>query len=230
MPDSAGAKIRHGEMLASTEGAVPSPQAIFVDQPPNSTIPRHYHENAQFQVFIAGRAVFGGHQVRPIAVHYASHQTVYGPIVAGPEGLIYLTLRPVTEHGAHWWPTERPDARRRTPRMQMTEQGGEAALSELSKLKTAQVETVIAPAANGLASWIVRTPPGGTAVLPTQPGGAGQFLLVTGGTMSIANDNHSRFSVLWVDPNEPLGAITAGEQGLELVVAQFPREALDCSR
>jgi hypothetical protein len=226
MPDNGGAIIRHSEMLASIKGLIPSPQAIFVDQPPNSTIPRHYHNNAQFQVFIAGSATLGGHKVRPVAVHYATRQTVYGPIVAGADGLVYLTLRPVSEQGAHWWPTERPDVRRFIRRMQITEQGAET-LTELAELTTAQIEIVIAPAVNGLGSWIVRTPPGGATLLPTHPGGAGSFLLITGGTMSIAGNDHQRHAVIWVGPNESPGAITAGAQGLELIVTQFPREALD---
>jgi hypothetical protein len=227
MPDTGGAVIRYGYMLAAPEGAPPSPQAIFVDQPPNSTIPMHFHDNAQFQVVVAGSAKFGNHDVKPIAVHYAAHQTVYGPIIAGKDGLVYLTLRPFTEEGAHWWPGERPDSKRASARLQLTEQGGEAALSELRKLSQAATELVIPPDDTGLASWIMRVPPGQSAQAPTHVGGGGQFLVVTAGSMVFRDRSHKRMALVWLGPDEQLGQARAGGDGLELVITQFPQVALN---
>jgi hypothetical protein len=227
MPDTGGAVIRYGYMLAAPDGGPPSPQAIFVDQPPNSTIPMHFHDNAQFQVVVAGSAKFGGHDVQPIAVHYAAHQTVYGPIIAGHDGLVYLTLRPFTEEGAHWGPNERPDSNRTTARMQLTEQGHEAALSELRTLKAVGAELVIPPDETGLASWIMRLPPGQSAKAPTHVGGGGQFLVVTAGSMVFRDRSHARMTLIWLGPEEHLGTAVAGPDGLELVITQFPKAALN---
>lgn len=226
MPDNGGAVIRFGDMLVSAEGALPSPHAIFVDQPANATIPPHYHNNAQYQIVIRGSGRLGTHAIRPIAVHYAAGQTVYGPIVAGPDGLVYLTLRAVTEFGAHWWPASRAEVRRRTRKWQLTEQADEAGQSKVMALAAVAVETVIAPQDSGLATWIVRAPPGSTLTLPSHPGGAGQFLVVTTGAMSMAGEWHQGLSTVWVNPDEQGAVVQASPSGLEVVVAQFPREAL----
>jgi hypothetical protein len=227
MPDAEAAIIRFGDMIVSNEGERPSPQAIYVDQPPNSTIPRHYHDNAQFQVVIGGSGTLGHEALQPIAVHYAAHQTVYGPIVSGRNGLVYLTLRAVTETGAHWWPKSRDHLRKGVRRWQVTRQGGAVRMSDLAKLEAALVETVIEPHKSGMGAWVLRLPPGGAATLPVHAGSAGQFHFVTRGTLRFASASYERSSIVWVDPEDAITEVGAGEEGLELVVTQFPRDALD---
>lgn len=226
MPDSGNAVIRFGYMMASSDKTGLSPQAIFVDQPPNSTIPRHFHDNAQYQIFIAGSARMANHDVQPIAVHYAAHQTVYGPIVAGPEGLVYLTLRPNTEHGAFWWPVDRGHMSRTAARVQLTKQGMPTDASRLVGLVEPEIETLIAPAENGLASWIVRIPAGETLTLPSNAGG-GRFLLVTAGSMFLQKEEHIALSIIWVGRDEICEDVRAGDGGAEVVIAQFPVDALN---
>ena len=50
------------------------------------------------------------HPLGLVTVHYSSPEAGYGPIVAGPEGLEYLTLRRVSEQGAFYLPDEREAA------------------------------------------------------------------------------------------------------------------------
>jgi hypothetical protein len=136
-------------------------------------------------------------------------------------------LRPFTEEGAHWWPNERPDALRKTARLQLTEQGGEAALSELRNLTQTGTEVVIRPDEAEWVSWIMRLPPGGRADAPSHPGGGGQFLVVTAGSLIFRDQSHGQMALIWLGPDEHLGAAVAGEDGLELVIAQFPRADLN---
>ena len=58
-----------------------------------------FHIVDQFQVFIAGSGTIGRDQVHLVTVHYADHHTGYGPLIAGAQGLSYLTLRSKTDAG-----------------------------------------------------------------------------------------------------------------------------------
>src|SRR5690606_27671827 len=83
----------HTDLITSGEGDR-APHALVVDQPPEAVIPTHFHAIDQFQVFIAGGGPIGRKPIEPVTVHYTNAHTGYRPIIAGPEGLKYLTLRP----------------------------------------------------------------------------------------------------------------------------------------
>jgi hypothetical protein len=82
------------------------PQSYLIRQLPNITNPLHFHTQNQFQVFIEGSGSFGRHEVLPYVVHYAGAYTGYGPIIAGDEGLQYLTLRSSRDLGAKFLPAQ----------------------------------------------------------------------------------------------------------------------------
>ena len=82
------------------------PQSYLIKQLPNITNPLHFHSQNQFQVFIEGSGSFGRHEVLPYVVHYAGAYTGYGPIIAGDEGLQYLTLRSSRDLGAKFLPAQ----------------------------------------------------------------------------------------------------------------------------
>lgn len=228
LANEAGEQIGAGDILVSQEGEFPSPHAIYTGQPGRLRIPPHYHDNAQFQIFVEGDAMFGSRPLRPLTVHYATHQTGYGPIVSGPQGLIYITLRLGTEFGAHY--ADRPEERARMnpaiPRRQITQEVGAIGPGALQGLKEAQVTNALGPEPGGLAAWVVRLPPGATLPAPVHAGGAGQFCTVTGGSMLVDGRQCERHAVVWVGPEEDGFSLCAGEHGLEVVVCQFPREAL----
>ena len=56
-------------------------------------------EQNQFQLFVDGQGTIGPEQIRPITVHYAGAYTGYGPIMSGPQGLKYFTIRSAFESG-----------------------------------------------------------------------------------------------------------------------------------
>ena len=81
-----------------------SPTVFLVEQPPNSVLAPHFHAQNQFQVVKDGSGTLGPHAVGPGSVHYAGAFTGYGPLVAGPAGLSYFTIRAVYETGANFLP------------------------------------------------------------------------------------------------------------------------------
>lgn len=81
-----------------------SPNAYRVCQMPGAELRPHYHQADQFQLFVAGSGRIGTHAVAAVTVHFASAHSPYGPIVAGPCGMEYLTLRRRFDPGAQWMP------------------------------------------------------------------------------------------------------------------------------
>ena len=226
--NEAGEPVGAGDILVSELGKMPSPHSIYTRQPANFRIPPHYHDNAQFQVFVEGGATFGSRSIRPLTVHFATHQTGYGPIVSGDQGLIYITLRMATEFGAHLVdkPEERERMNPRIRRRQITHDVAPLAPGALQALAASQVVVALEPEPNGLAAWVMRLPPSATLDVPKHAGGAGQFHIVTAGSMIVDGETYGRHASAWVGPEETGFILRAGDQGLEVVVCQFPREAL----
>ena len=79
--------------LADLGGAKSLPQAYLVEQRAAATIPPHFHDSDQFQVFVAGKVAFGKKPVHSLSLHYAGYHTPYGPIVTKDQGANYFTLR-----------------------------------------------------------------------------------------------------------------------------------------
>jgi hypothetical protein len=227
LANDAGEQVGAGDVVLPDPAAALCPHSIYTRQPARLRIPAHYHDNAQFQIFISGSAQFGAKPIRPVTIHYATHQTGYGPIVSGDDGLGYITVRLHAEFGAHY--ADRPEERARMnpviPRRQLTQVMGAMTGEALRALREPQVEAAIAAEPGGLAAWLVRVPPGGELEAPEHPGGAGRFCVVTQGTIEASGRTGDACTSVWTDANESF-TLRAGEQGLEVAVCQFPRDAL----
>jgi hypothetical protein len=210
-------------ILKNDEAARPSPHAFLIEQSPGSEVRAHFHHNAEFQVMVAGSGRLGRHPVGPLIVHYAGQQTGYGPIIAGDSGLSYITLRAVTEFGAWFLPEMGPSVDRRIPKGQTTSPQVDAV--DLAGIVAPQLMTMVDPKPSGLAAWLMRLPPGGSARAPEHAGGAGRFYLVTGGRMRHGGELLGRWSCAWSAADEVLFDVVAGSEGLECLVLQFPAKA-----
>src|SRR4051812_16069711 len=73
--------------------ATPRGQGVLVGKDPHFQLSPHYPLQHQSRGVVEGRGTLGKHAIEPFASHYASAESGYGPIVAGPEGLSYFTLR-----------------------------------------------------------------------------------------------------------------------------------------
>ena len=72
--------------LADLGGDKNLPQAYLVEQPADATVPPHFHDSDQFQVFVSGKVMFGKKAVHSPSLHYAEGHTPYGPIVTEDQG------------------------------------------------------------------------------------------------------------------------------------------------
>ena len=74
---------------------------------PHTVLRAHFHDVAQFQVFVAGSGHLGKQPIEPMTVFYTDPFTSYGPIVAGEQGITFFTLRADHDAGVRWMPEER---------------------------------------------------------------------------------------------------------------------------
>jgi mannose-6-phosphate isomerase-like protein (cupin superfamily) len=90
-----------------TADGLAEPQAFHVEMGEACSLDVHFHELEQFQVMVSGAGRLGRHEVQAGAVHYTDAHTPYGPIVAGPPGLGYLTLRRESDTRTLYMPASR---------------------------------------------------------------------------------------------------------------------------
>ncbi len=217
------------DFIETADSRGPVAQAYLVEQNPNWVTPPHFHFEHQFQIVTAGAGAIGRHAVGPLAVHYASPQTGYGPIIAGPEGVSYLTLRARADTGA--WYLHNPEQRARMSRDVKKHQehaipGSALSAEALRSLPAATTEELIAPLENGLAAHLVRLPPGQLLTLPSPHSHGGRFYVATAGSMHVAGKELPALATVFASCGEP-SSIASGSGGLEVLVLQFPREAVE---
>ncbi len=199
----------------------PAPQAYLVHQQPGWVFKTHYHLEEQFQVFVGGDGRIGSHELAPTMVHYASREAGYGPLVAGDDGLSYFTLRAITDTGL--WPLPESRDQMVTGLRKRQETVGPLAALE----PDAQAHVIIEPDASGLAAWTLHAEPGASVRAPASScADGGRFYVVVQGALVHEQRALPRHACIFATPDEPALAFQAGDEGVELLVLQFPASAL----
>lgn len=197
------------------------PQAYLVEQPPGSTIPAHYHDTDQYQVFINGSAMFGKKPIGPLTVHFAGGHTPYGPILTQQEATHFFTLR------AHWDGGGKPMPENR-PNLQPVRRIYRLARELHCDPSVSPSEDVIPTEADGLGSTIFYLQANEQATLDLPMVGGGQYALVLGGAVMHHGDLLATHSCLYRFPHEDAISVMAGSDGATVLLLQFPqREPLD---
>lgn len=214
-------------LVRSDSADEPTPQAFLVEQRPHWKLQAHFHMRHQFQVVVRGGGLLGRHAVEPYAIHYASAHSGYGPLLAGDEGLAYLTLRAVSDTAAWYLPDERAQLKLRIPKQQLHAAPSSTLPQEqLRGLAGPQLETLIAQDAGGLAAWLLRLPAEDRAPAPAgAQAGGGRFYVVMKGSLQVAGDELEGLAAIFVGRDDTLD-LQAGAQGAEVLVLQFPAVAL----
>jgi hypothetical protein len=199
------------------------PMAYLVEQAANSTVEPHFHQVEQFQLFIGGSGRIGTHLLAGVTLHYAGSHSPYGPIVAGPDGIQYLTLRRSWDPGAQWMPQAAQALRAIEGRRQVawTSQplplcADPAALQGASRID-------LHAAQPGEAGACLRRAGSGAAVEAGEEGaGRDRFWYVVGGSLRMGEEGElPAGSCVYLGRGEsPAACAAAG--GVELVEVQFP--------
>lgn len=203
-----------------------SPTVALIEQPPNSVLVPHFHRQNQFQLFVDGSGSIGPSALSPLTIHYAGAYTGYGPVVAGPEGIKYFTMRSVCETGL----VPISDAREKMLRgPKRHAQCGPIDISSeavLLALTDAQTEAVIPLADDGLGAEVIHLP-GALKLLPQRlAASAGFFLVVLAGTLIYADAQLGALENVFVSADEVLPVFFAGKEGLQVLVLHLPRKEL----
>lgn len=208
--------------------AAPDPQAFRLDLNAHQKLDSHFHIVDQFQVFIAGSGTIGRDTVHLVTVHYADHHTGYGPLIASEQGLSYLTLRSKTDAGLVYLTT--PNVReklRPTKRRHRTSDPVALSIEPVLRNRTElTVDTVLEeqPGDDGMNVKIFRFGPNMTAQTPDPSLGGGQYLIVLNGSLIHEGQSYKPYSLIFLQSEDTTPTLLAGEDGLELMVTQFPLE------
>jgi hypothetical protein len=201
------------------------PQAHWLESiAEGATIPPHFHVVDQFQVFTAGDGQFGRHELRPLDVQYADHFTPYGPIVAGPQGFHFMTIRATPDpDGGHYMPESHSF---------MVDAGMKPGRSFVVHVPVPELATIKAPALrslrmyeDGLAVQRIDLPPHASLTGPDPAESNGQHFMVVGGRVLHDARLHPDRSLLFVTADEPALTLTAGDEGASVLVMCFPRRS-----
>lgn len=209
--------LAQGANVADLSVGPAGPMAYLVEQEANSVVEPHFHEVPQFQLFVGGSGLIGTHRVEGVTIHYAGPHSPYGPIVAGPQGIQYVTLRCNWDRGAQWMPGASAVLRSLPGRKHV------AFTSEpLQREAAARVQPVLDPdSSGGAGAWLMQVD--GGQPLPEVPRGKDAFLYLLSGSASGEGFELAADSCLFSPAREPVGALVAGPRGAEAVCVQFPR-------
>ena len=207
-----------------------SPMAFLVEQDADSVLNPHFHKADQFQIFVRGDGKMASHEITGVCIQYTGYCTSYGPIIAGPDGLDYFTLRNNYLAKAYFMPGAREELRTERKEHQEFEHRevfGDVAAprseAELLKVTSVEASTVIEKTADGLGTWRYFIPPGQSATGPSPRDGGGQFWMVLSGELEDAKEGTMpKSSCVFVSPEEAPYVAKAGSKGLDIIVAQFP--------
>jgi hypothetical protein len=212
--------LAQGRTLADAAAAAAGePMAYLVEQAPGDTVDAHFHQVDQFQVFLGGSGRIGTHALHGVTVHYAAACSPYGPIVAGPDGVSYLTLRCDWDPGAQWMPGAAAALRGMKTRRHATFTSPPLQRCDDLSAVTGVAARVVMPSEHGGAgAWLVQAGPKSTVCIDAA--GSSSFCVVLAGSLCLGDEEFGSRSCLFLQAGESLSA-TAGAAGVELVRVQF---------
>ncbi|GAB7541161.1 hypothetical protein [Cupriavidus sp. 8B] len=221
-----GFSFHRSEWMQTGSDPQLSPTVFLVEQPAHSVLPAHFHTQNQFQVFKQGSGSLGSRAVGPGSVHYAGAFTGYGPLVAGPQGLSYFTIRAAFETGANFLPVARDKLRRGPKRHAHGPTHEPRTIEQLRALKAPVRAELIGADGNEPEAFALQLPPFSEVNVPAARG-SGQFQLVLAGELSAPECRLQEWESRFMSTGEHGGACRAGPDGLHLLVLQMPAMAAE---
>lgn len=210
------------QWMTTSEDPKLSPTVFLIEQLENTVLAAHFHLQNQFQLFVEGTGKIGGHEIAPITVHYAGAFTGYGPLVAGPEGLKYFTLRPVFEQGG--LPVKGAGGKMRKGPKRGAEVGPVKVptVEDLAGQDEVVQDDLIPLADDGLRVVLTTLPP--HTAFEEIDGGAsqGRFLVVAQGSVIHAGQELTQWESLYLTDDEDIPELRAGAGGAAVLSLFVP--------
>ena len=197
------------------------PHAFLVESTHEDSFATHFHRVDEFQVVVRGGGTMGKHTLVPGLVHFARADTPYGPIGVAGDGLQFLTLRPCKDgSGAHFFPKGKEMLESITDRdpWQVSEHAAFEKTSAVALRPFAKIRDE-----RGLAAYSLALAPGAKTTAPDPSATAGQYLLITDGSLKYQGKEHAALTIIFVKSTEQPFELEAGAQGLNALVLNFPQ-------
>lgn len=206
-------------------GGAGRPQAFTVEMSPNKKVGAHYHAVCQYQVILRGDGHIGTHPVTTYSVHYTDPYTTYGPLVAGPDALHYMTLRASGDPGPQYLakPGVKEAIQPSRRRFLLSTDIRSSTSDERALLTAPQVDGVLEPNDDGVASTVYRLGPDMALRGPDPSLGGGHYFMVIGGDIRYDGEVLDTDSTLFVEQDDPALIVQAGPTGADLLFLQFPK-------
>jgi rubredoxin len=198
-----------------------APQAFLVEYAPGRVLRTHFHDVDEFQIVVAGHGTFGKHAIQPLTVHFAREFTPYGPIIAGTEGLSFLTLRARRDSaGPRLLPEQRDEleslAHRRpwqaSEHLRLSDDTESVALRPLRSLSDDR----------GLAAYVVGIAPETRVWLPEARGTGGQYAVAVRGSIRVDTGMLCAPALAFLAADDAPLELTGGAEGAVVIVLNFP--------
>jgi hypothetical protein len=201
-------------------------QAFRIDMSANMQLDSHFHVVDQFQIFFAGSGTIGRHDAAMITAHYADHHTGYGPLIAGDQGMSYLTLRSKSDAGLVKLST--PNIREQlkpTKRRQRVSSPITLSIPPvLAHIEAPVIETIMEEKEGdeGMAVKVIRLGANMDTPAPAIEGTGGYYIIVMNGAIEHEKETFEPWSLIWVGHDDAAPMLKAGEKGAEIMIAIFP--------
>ena len=184
---------------------------------PNAFEGAHFHEIDQWQIFVGGGGQFGKAPIDPVMVQYADAWTPYGPMIGGPDGYSFLTVRRHSSAGAMYIPESR-QKRKVLGGRQVSKTFKPDELDDPGGWNA-----ILGPYDDGLVAYGIALGAGEHVTLPDAD--VEQFCVVAGGTLRVDGRDHPSASTIRVGTQEEEPELEAGPDGATLVVVNFGSSA-----
>lgn len=206
-------------------GGAGRPQAFTVEMSPNKKVGAHYHTVSQYQVILRGGGHIGSHPVSTYSVHYTDPYTTYGPLVAGPDALHYMTLRAAGDPGPQYLakPGVKEAIRPSRRRFLLSTDIRSSTPDEAAALTSPHIDVLLEPNDDGVASTLYRLGPNMTVRGPDPSLGGGHYFMVIGGALEFDGERLDIDSTLFVEADDPALTLRAGGAGADVLFLQFPK-------
>ena len=205
--------------FGSAKSLEPGPQGFLIENvPPGTTVPPHFHEVDQFQLFFGGDGSwYGATPIGPIFVHYVDAYSTYGPFGTGAQGRMeFYTLRATPTLETHYMPASREKLRghvgRRNLHVNIDPAGGLGGCGERALSDD-----------DGLAVDLIRLSPD-EALAVDGSGGGSAYHCVVAGEIAIGDVVYGPRSLGYSEAGSDLRGV-AGPQGASVLTMRFPRSA-----
>jgi len=201
-------------------------QAFRIDMSANMQLDGHFHIVDQFQIFVAGSGTIGRHDTAMVTAHYADHHTGYGPLIAGDQGMSYLTLRSKTDAGLVKLstPNVRDQLRPTKRRHRVSSQVILSIPPVLAHIEAPIFQTVMEEkdGDDGMTTKIIRLGAHMQTPAPDTANTGGYYIIVLNGSLVHQAEAYEPWSLLWVGQDEGAPTLEAGAKGAEVMIAVFP--------